>query len=749
MGHLNNEDKKAIDYYKKFIKEQSLNDNPSSFISVNDQNRFNVIIHELNAHLFSGGSFDSFFEQKVGRTNGDINQTNLINTIKQYVNEELSKINKLSSADSFKFEDFQDWEIELLKGDSLTFNDLTEEQKDELKGPPGTPLTFNDLNEVEIKKLTGKKGSKGDSAQLKYRGTHNKPPTLPKPGDIYRDTSKTPSAVYLYDGKSKKWMLLVQDGDYMGGTPGGGGLGENDVNKLINAVIPPKDFNDATFNIFDNDDNTKKIIFQASNIASGNSREITMSDYDIDLSTPFFNSVSATSADFDSVTATSAVIGNETPGRVLKIGSNGELQLDTTIFPPYIKGQLSYDPSSLTIVADTGINDVRLQLGEEEYYLVYNNSGNVIANGKACFASGKDTVRKVLTIGLADATFFFTSAQILGLATHDIGIDELGLVTKRGIVRDFDTTGFNSSLVWLGTSGDMTTEIPKYPTQRINMGVNLDSHATSGSFFIESSRLTRAPINGAYSFTSTGVNAGTFWKGGFYEWETTNITLAIGGSTTIGQANIAKAAHVGLVASGPGSVVGGGQVGMKVTGVLDSETGTQTAGVSAIITDDITSLTLDMYAETLEKFSDVITYELYVVSGSPSSASLTFNRGFSKYDDFEDRDYTITGLEITWQGNANSSLDIGLLKHTTTGWNYAAAGFTPGNGDICRKSVDQALAGDVANNIDGSYKRTALNSFINGRSGTEGHIIQIITGANSTIQTMDVRVDAVSEVLDF
>jgi hypothetical protein len=426
----------------------------------------------------------------------------------------------------------------------------------------------------------------------------------------------------------------------------------------------------------------------------------------------------------------------------------GSIQLDNVAgLQAWVAGQLGYDPDSLTVVADTGIDGVRLQLGEEEYYLVYNNSGNVIANGKACFASGVDPTNKVLTIGLADATFFFTSAQILGLATHDIGIDELGLVTKRGIVRDFDTTGFNSSLVWLGTSGDMTTDIPTYPTQRINMGVNLDSHSTSGSFFIDSSRLTRAPINGAYSFTSTGINAGTYWKGGFYEWETLDATLALGGSTTIGVAGIAKAAHVGIVADGAGTV-DTGQVGLMVTGVLDDEQGIQTSG-SAIITDDITTLSLNDYTETIEKMSGVVTYELYSVSGSPTSASVTFNRGFSKYDEFEDRDYTITGLEVTWQGNANSSLDIALMKHTTTGWEYASSGFVAGNGDICRKTIDQPLAGDVANNSDGAYKRLQLNEFISGRSGLEGHIIQVITGANGTIQTMDIRVDAVSEVLDF
>jgi hypothetical protein len=442
-------------------------------------------------------------------------------------------------------------------------------------------------------------------------------------------------------------------------------------------------------------------------------------------------------------------IGTVTGNKYLIIGKNGELKLNTSALPPYFAGQLGYDPDSLTVTADTGINGVRVQIGQEEMWLVCNNSGAQIDNGKACYASGVDAVNNCLEVGLADNSSFATSGDVLGLATHDIPDGELGLVTERGIVRDFDTSALSPGLVWLGTSGNLTNTQPIYPDARIAMGVLIDSDLTAGKFAVAINRLGRAPINGAYSFTSTGILAGTYWKGGFYEWQTTSVELTLLNSVTIGTTDAAKAAHVGVVSGGVGVVVGGGQVGIQCTGILDSEQGPQTAAQTAVISDDITTLSLNDYMESVEKFSGVVTIDLYVVSGSPTSASFTFNRGFSKYDDFEDRDYTITGLEITWQGNATSSLDIALMKHTTTGWTYAASGFVAGNGDVCRKSVDQQLAGGVINNQNGAYKRLQLNEFIEGRGGLEGHIIQIVTGANSTIQTMDMRVDAVSEELDF
>jgi hypothetical protein len=428
----------------------------------------------------------------------------------------------------------------------------------------------------------------------------------------------------------------------------------------------------------------------------------------------------------------------------------GSIQLDNVAgLQAWAAGQLGYDPNSLTVTIDSGIEGVRLQAGQEVWYLVCNNSGGQIDNGKVVYASGVDTENNCLEIGLADNSNFQTSVKTLGIATHNIGDGELGLVTRFGIVRDFDTDTFDEGgLLYLGTSGNMTQTRPLFPNARILMGSVIESDLTAGKVFVERENLPRKNLTAPYGFTSTGILAGTYWKGGFYEWETLSATLALGGSVTIGQSGIAKAAHAGIVAGGVGTVTGGGQVGLQVTGVLDDERGPQTAGQTAIITEDITTLSLDEYVETTEKFSDIVTYELYIVSGSPSDASLTFNRGFSKYDDFEDNDYTIKALEVTWQGNASSSLDIALMHHKPVGWTYAASGFEAGNGDICRKSVDQSIAGDVANGLDGAYKRLDLNTYIDGfGSGHEGHLVQIITGANGTIQSMDIRVDAVSELL--
>lgn len=47
------------------------------------------------------------------------------------------------------------------KGDPLTFDDLTDEQKQELKGEKGDPLTFDDLTDAQKEELKGKQGPAG------------------------------------------------------------------------------------------------------------------------------------------------------------------------------------------------------------------------------------------------------------------------------------------------------------------------------------------------------------------------------------------------------------------------------------------------------------------------------------------------------------------------------------------------------------------------------------------------------------
>ena len=426
---------------------------------------------------------------------------------------------------------------------------------------------------------------------------------------------------------------------------------------------------------------------------------------------------------------------------------DGSLNLGTNTPAVWSAGRLSWDDTSQTILADTGIDGVRVNVGQERHVRVFNGTGTTITNGSVVNAFG--ATNDVLKVILADVSSPAFSSAILGLATHDIPDGTIGLVTEDGDVRDFDTSAFGvGGVIYASTNGTLTATRPQYPNVIFIMGSVIKSDATEGIFHVEPTRFSRNDISESYGFTSQGVTSGSYWKAGFYEWPATdaNLSQALTNVVLGTSATAAKAAHIGIVANGAGTV-DTGTVGIRVFGIMDMEGGAQVADQYAIITTNITLLVADEMIECSEKFSGQPEVQLYVSSGSPTTYSADFNYGFSKYTDLGNRDFTITGFECEWQGNAaDGIMDVALLLHGTTGWTYAATGFVAGNGDVCRKTIDQALAGDIVNGQDGAYKRTNLDQFVDG-NGAEGYIIQVVTGANNTIQTMDMHVTSLSEEL--
>jgi len=432
---------------------------------------------------------------------------------------------------------------------------------------------------------------------------------------------------------------------------------------------------------------------------------------------------------------------------VIQAFVNKFVDIDPTITKAWQEGRISYDPIYKSVIVDMGVTDVRASIGQEAYNIVYNDTAGIILNGTPVSVD-LGLVGGIPTVQISDSLSEALVVAFAGIATMDIGIGEIGFATVRGRVHGVDTSLLAQSFIYLGEAGAFVQTRPAFPHKRLLLGVIEKVDALTGIINVQPRLLTRTDLSGGgYNFTSQGIGSGTYWKGGFYDWSDVDSNLDEGSTTQLyGTVGRAYAAHASIVPSGPG-VVNTGQVGLRVTGIQDAENGIQTAGQTGIITDDITTLTADTYYETAEKFSGQVTYELYVVSGSPTVFNLDFNFGYSKYEDFQNRDFTVTGFEIVWQGNANdATFDAALMHHAPIGWTYAATGFEPGNSDICRKSVDQQLAGDVVNNQDGSYKRTGLDFFVAGE-GSEGIIIQLLTGASNTIQTADIHVTGKSEEL--
>jgi hypothetical protein len=245
------------------------------------------------------------------------------------------------------------------------------------------------------------------------------------------------------------------------------------------------------------------------------------------------------------------------------------------------------------------------------------------------------------------------------------------------------------------------------------------------------------------SYMMTSGNPDIYYLAGYYHFSGTDANLDEGSPTVaFGPSNNMYAAHAAIVAGGPGAVAGGGQVGLRVTGTSITDAGVRTPGDSETIVNDITTLALNDFVEG-KKWLGTVTFELFVVAGAPTSYSLDFNYGFAKYEDFGNRNFTVTDIEAVGRGGgADPGFNIILYHHNTSGWTYAAAGFVPGGTQISNLQTDVSPENALTNNEPFAYKRASLSTFING-ADSEGVVVAVVTTAGNVIESMNVHIGVV------
>jgi len=228
---------------------------------------------------------------------------------------------------------------------------------------------------------------------------------------------------------------------------------------------------------------------------------------------------------------------------------------------------------------------------------------------------------------------------------------------------------------------------------------------------------------------------GTYYAHGYYDTPAaeTNRTQAAP-TQTWGSAGHPYGAHAILVAGSVGTASGGvGAVEIEVSGESITDGGVRTPGDTEIVVADITAMNTDYRYQTDRKWIGQIVYTLKNASGSTQTTfALDFNYGYSKYEDWGNKSFTITDFEVKGRATANDSgFDVGLFKDVATGWTYSAGAFIPGDGAICEMSVDYNTT-SIVNGQPISYKRDNLNVQIAG-DVDEGVIVRVITTANNAV----------------
>ena len=244
----------------------------------------------------------------------------------------------------------------------------------------------------------------------------------------------------------------------------------------------------------------------------------------------------------------------------------------------------------------------------------------------------------------------------------------------------------------------------------------------------------------SYNFNSPTGSSGIFYVAGNYLWSATEAVLNQGATTqTHGNANVSYAAHASVVAAGGGAKSSGNLV-ITVTGTsIDDNGNRNSSGSEVIVASAINAdFAQNAYAETTLKWIGQVTFTLSSSGGG--SFNCSFNYGFSKYEDFGNQDFTVTDLECVGRGGAaDAGFNIKLYHHSASGWAYAASGFVPGGTVLANMNTDHNTEINVADGHPINYKRANLNTDVGGNNG-EGLVLEITTGQNRTIESMDAHI---------
>jgi len=246
----------------------------------------------------------------------------------------------------------------------------------------------------------------------------------------------------------------------------------------------------------------------------------------------------------------------------------------------------------------------------------------------------------------------------------------------------------------------------------------------------------------SYTLSSPPGGSGTFYQAGYYNAPVADANLSQAGATqTLGAANVPYAAHVFLVAKQAGTATGGaGAVTVTIDGTTINDSGVRAASQTITLADDITALSANEYVETPEKWLGQVTFTVEVGSTGHTAYALDFNYGFCKYEDFGNRSFTITDLEIIGTaGASDAGVDFELLHHKATGWTYHASAFVPGTTALKKMSTIHSTESDIDSGLPFAFKVAGMSTLVAG-AASEGVLVRTTTGANNAIEFMDTHI---------
>jgi len=168
-----------------------------------------------------------------------------------------------------------------------------------------------------------------------------------------------------------------------------------------------------------------------------------------------------------------------------QIKNTGYIDFSTGLTIACQEGRVHWSDDDGTLCLGMPGGNVELQIGQENLIRVTNDESITIADGGLVYVSG--AVGNNPKVMLADNTDYSnTGSRTIAMATEDILSNHKGYVTTFGLVRGVNTSGCSAgNVLYLGsTPGTFTNIKPSSPSEVVEVGYCLRSHATEGVVFV-------------------------------------------------------------------------------------------------------------------------------------------------------------------------------------------------------------------------------------------------------------------------
>lgn len=382
--------------------------------------------------------------------------------------------------------------------------------------------------------------------------------------------------------------------------------------------------------------------------------------------------------------------------------------------PAHSEGVAFYDKVSHSLSYYNDESDVTVNLGRETLIRVKNETAAQIDNGGVVHFTGVDGVEKVPTIVLSKADVIATG-KANGVATHDIGINDFGYVTVKGVVHDLDTSVVGVGFVWLSptVAGGLTSTEPSSPNQKVLMGFVTVSDGSVGQLVVDIENISLMTVTGRFGWAVPETDNAVLTRHDIVSAKEDRLSgVTVDGTPTTQNHDDANSAHVLIEVT---TMTASGSI--RLTGKsLNIETGVETPGD----TEDIVIGATGWY-ESIKHWRETV-----VLSSVDDILDVDLNSFFWHPRQFE-QDFIIDRVHVDYKTTAVSNTSIIEVQK-----------YVPLTGFI---GIFDETVSDIASLKSGGHHRESINGMIAESAGERLHIF------SETKRLTDYRFEVRGEVV--